>query len=37
MTYGVMGAMPEEIRLLSEALNQKTTRRVADVDFISGI
>lgn len=37
MIYGVMGAMPEEIRLLSEALNQKTTRRVADVDFISGI
>lgn len=37
MVYGVMGAMPSEVTLLAESLTQKTTRRVADVDFISGI
>ena len=36
MIYGIMGALPEEIRLLSENFSDKTTRRVADVDFISG-
>ena len=36
MIYGIMGALPEEIRLLGEHLTEKTSRRVADVDFISG-
>ena len=36
MIYGIMGALPEEIRLLGENLTEKTSRRVADVDFISG-
>lgn len=37
MIYGVMGAMPEEVRLLTEQLTQRSTRRVADVEFVSGI
>ncbi len=36
MNYGIMGAMPEEVRLLSAALTDPTTRRVAEVDFITG-
>ena len=36
MIYGIMGALPEEIRLLGENFTDKTARRVADVDFISG-
>ncbi|MBQ8610552.1 MAG: 5'-methylthioadenosine/adenosylhomocysteine nucleosidase [Oscillospiraceae bacterium] len=36
MIYGIMGAMPEEIRLMSSELTDTVTRRVADVDFITG-
>ena len=36
MIYGIMGAMPEEIRLMSSELTDAVTRRVADVDFITG-
>ncbi len=36
MTYGIMGAMPEEVTLVANTLSDKTTRTIAGVDFISG-
>lgn len=37
MIYGILGAMPDEVRRLSQALVNPITKKVADVDFISGI
>ncbi len=33
---GVMGALPDEVKLLADQLQQTETRRVAGVDFITG-
>lgn len=35
-TIGILGAMPEEVRLLAERLGGESTRRVGGVDFFEG-
>ncbi len=36
MTYGIMGAMPDEITLVGENLTDKSVRTIAGVEFITG-